>query len=177
MERDYLIVLLLQFNLMFYAVNCIPMEMVNQHFGNVYIRSALMFEYGNLYSAQMVYIFNNFLLIYGSKTLPMMLHLFFISNAFIGPDILESKIINSVYDFSECKLCYSIYFLCVSIVLGVDFLAQNQEEELNLGEWKPIRKDYLEDPMNFIKVLGIYYSFGIYMAVTINRYKPSAITK
>lgn len=173
LDKDHAIVLLLEFSIVFCIINLIPVNVLTKYFSNIYMRSFLIFEFGNQFAAQVIAVCNDIHTVNEGKMSMMLLHFLFISSTFVGPDLLEFQLVNSGYDSLGIKINYSIYAFCLLMLLVTDYILQTQGDQLEAGEWRYIKApSYTDDSANYYKVLTIHYAFGVYMCTVINRYEP-----
>lgn len=81
----------------------------------------------------------------------------------------------TIHDYLDPLVNYSTYVICFLVILLIDYFMP-KDEIMQLGQWRHISKpNYTEDSANFYKVLGVYWAFGCYMLVNINRFQPTYV--
>ena len=176
MTKNELLLMFIEFNIVFFTIHMISIEILTYIYSNVYVRSWLLFEFGNLYSSGFITAWNGSYIANNGKIYVLLLHILFISTTFVGPDRIEAFLIKVDYDYLFAKINYTVYVLSILIVLFGDKLLDPLMKIETAHEYKYMDiPNFEENPINYLKYLIIYYGFGIYMYVIAVTYEPITV--
>lgn len=163
--------LFLEFNLAFVLAHLIPIGTLKQMYANIYLKSMLLFEFGNAFASQFIAVVNDSHYHNNASLISMIVHIAYVSTTFTGIDFMESTLLQTAFDYTGALINYAIYVLCIVTVLITDYFAKMQESSKDsMSFYKQIHAPiYEEDPVSFSKTVIIHYLFGIYMLTLVVR--------
>ena len=163
----------IEYNIVFIVTHMIPIEVLTYMYNNLYIRSWLLFEFGNLYSSGFITAWNGSFTANNGKLYALLLHILFISTTFVGPDRIEAFLMKIDYDYLFAKINYTVYVVSLFTVIFGDKIYDVSSKVETTHEWRYMDiPNFEENSINYLKYLIIYYGFGIYMYVIAVTYQP-----
>ena len=156
MSKNELLLMFIEFNIVFFLTHIISIEMLTYAYSNVYFRSWLLFEFGNLYSSGFINACNGSYLANNGKLYALLLHILFISTTFVGPDRFEAFLMKIDYDYFYAKINYSVYIVSLIVVIFSDKIFSSSLKTVTAHEWRYMDiPNFDEDTINYFKYLNL----------------------
>ena len=143
----------------------IPYATYEKLFYNIYFKSFIVYEYGNAFAAQYVTFINGSYMNDNTNFGTTILHIACLSSFFSVPDTIQGLLSKAEIDYIGIAQNYLTYALCTAWIIILDYYVFLVDEKYDKSVTINYihRPKYIENPINFGKVIVVYYLFAFSM--------------